>query len=119
MVPRVDQCDALGKFLEVRTLRRPEVMPAEERDNRFHQIFSLADDVSVDVLSVVVVPPIRDKAADVEELAEREQRRNALLTLRHGKFMRDLKASSVALAVFSIRLTDEADREATFSVDET
>jgi len=33
--------------------------------------------------------------------------------------MRDLKACSVALAVFSIRLTDETDREAPFSIDKT
>jgi hypothetical protein len=68
----VDHCDALGEFLEIRTLRRPEWILVEERDYRCHQVRSLPDDVSVHVLSMVVVAPIGDKAANIEELAERE-----------------------------------------------
>jgi len=72
MVLCVHHFDALSELLEIRTLRRPELIPAKERDHRSHQIFSFADDVSIDVLPMVVVAPVGDKAADIEELAECE-----------------------------------------------
>ena len=68
----VDQFDALRELLEIRTLRGPEWMLAEERDDRSQQIRSLPHDISVYVLSMVVVAPIGDKAANIEKLAERE-----------------------------------------------
>ena len=72
MSPCVDHFDTLGELLEIRTLRRPEWVLAEERDDRSHQVRSLPNDVSVHVLSMVVVALIGDKAANIEELAKRE-----------------------------------------------
>jgi len=68
---------------------------------------------------VVVVTTVGQKIANTEELAECEQRCDALRALCHDELVRDLKAGSVAFAVPSVRLLDQADGEATFSVDET
>jgi hypothetical protein len=56
-----DPFDALRELLKIRTLCRPEWMLAEERYYRSHQIRSFANDISVNVLSMVVVPLIRDR----------------------------------------------------------
>ena len=75
--------------------------------------------VQVHVLAVVVVPCIHVHAPDAEELTKSVQYVDASRALHHREVVIDLIAGSVAFSVLSIRLSDEADREASFSVYET
>ena len=68
---------------------------------------------------MIVVTLVGQEIADTEELAECEQRCDALGPLRHDELMRDLKTGPVALAVSAVRLPDQTDGEATFSVHES
>ena len=58
---------------------------------------------------VVVLPGIHQDLTNPKEFAELVQTRNALRTLCHRKLMRHLETSSVALAICSLRLANEAD----------
>src|SRR5438105_1655420 len=71
------------------------------------------------MLSVVVIPLVREHLANAEELAELVQDVNTSFALRHGKLVSDLIAGPVAASATPVRLPDEADREATFSVYKT
>ena len=75
--------------------------------------------VQVHVLAVVVVSRVHVNAADAEELTKSVQDRDAACALDDHEVVIDLIAGSVAFSVLSIRLPDEADGEATFSVYET
>ena len=68
---------------------------------------------------MVVVTPVEVKPAHAEELMELLERSHAAHTLRNGKPMNHLVAGSVADPSRPIGLTNEADREASFSVYET
>src|SRR3954470_15788525 len=66
----VDHPDDLRELLEVRSLRRPERVPLEERDDRPEQIRSSSYDKAIHGLAMVVVSPIDDDVTHPEELAE-------------------------------------------------
>ena len=96
MTARVDHLDHLYELFEVLLLRSSHRMQSEERNDRLQKIVSSTNDVSVQVLAMVVVPPIRDDLSDTEVLTEIVQRRHALCALRHGKLVRDLVSGLVA-----------------------
>ena len=50
---------------------------------------------------------------------ERVETLKALSTLRHRKLMRHLETGPVTPSIVSMRLSNEVDRETTFSIDET
>ena len=71
------------------------------------------------VLFVVVVPPVGEHLSHAEELAEIVKARETSRALRDRKFVRHLIAGSVAFSAAAIWLPDEADGEASFSVYKT
>ena len=65
-----DESHAVSELLEVQLLGTPHRMLLEERDDRLQQIGASPHGVTVHVLPVVVVPPIRNHIANAEELTE-------------------------------------------------
>ena len=63
--------------------------------------------------------PVDEDAADPEEALQLLEAGDALHTLRHHESVRDLVAGLVASAIRPVRLADEPDGEAPFSVYET
>jgi hypothetical protein len=62
--------DAPREALEVASLRRMKRVVPKERDHDLQELVASADDEPVQVLLVVVVPPIDRNGADSEELAQ-------------------------------------------------
>ncbi len=91
----------------------------EERNDRVDQVLSTTHRIAIQMLGVVVVPPVRKDASYAEEIDELVKTRSALCALRHGELVRHLIASSVALPIRSIWLSNEPDGEATLSVYKT
>ena len=94
-------------------------MLSEEWDHHIQEIATTMDCVQVHVLAVVVVSCVRIHATDAEELTKLVQYLDASRALHHREVVTHLIAGSVAFSVPSIRLPDEADGEASFSVYET
>ena len=68
---------------------------------------------------MVVMPPVDVHLPYPEELAELVEALDATRALRHHEVMRDLVSGHVASSPRSVRLPNEADREASFSVYKT
>jgi len=115
----VDRLDAARELLEVLLLRATHRMPPEERNDRLQQVRATANDVSVQMLAMVVVPLVRENLTDTKELTELMEAGDALLALRHRKLVSNLETGLVAASARPAWLPDEADREASFSVYET
>jgi len=79
------ELDARRKLLEVEPLRRTERILAEERDYPFKQILSTTNDITVEVLPVVVMPPVYIHPARSKELAQIVEAGNATRSLRHDE----------------------------------
>lgn len=94
-------------------------MSDEERDDRLDQIRTSPHNVAIQMLLVVVVPPIGDHATHAEEVHELMQAGHALSALRYGELMGHLIAGFVAFPARSTWLSNETDGEATLSVYET
>ena len=94
-------------------------MLPEERDDPPEQVGSSMNGVAVQVLPVVVVPPVDVHLSHSKELAELVETVDAARALRHDEVMRDLVSGLVASSPRSVRLPNEADREASFSVYKT
>ena len=78
LVPTLgDQLNAARELQEVLLLRTAHRMLLEEGDDRLQEILTLPNDVSKHVLSVVVVPPIRNDVSDTEKLTELFETRDA------------------------------------------
>ena len=119
MTAAVDRLDAARELLEVLLLRATHRMPPEERNDRLQQIRAASHDIPVQVLVMVVVPPIHDHLPDSEELTEIVETREALLPLGHRELVSNLETGLVADSALPAWLPDETDREASFSVYET
>ena len=78
--------------------------------------WSIRNYVLVHVLAVVIVTSVAVHEAHPEELFELFQASNAASTLRHDEPRRYLIAKLVAASPRPIILSDEANREASFSV---
>ena len=107
------------KLLEIAVLRCPKRVRAEERNDALQQILSSVHDELAQVLAMIVMARGRVDPADPEEVLQLLQSRTAVHALRHNKPMRHLKAGLVAPAPRPIRLSDEADGEASLSVYKT
>ncbi len=114
-----DQLEAAHELLEVSGFRGPERVLPEEWNDHFQQIASAMDRIQIHVLAVVVVPCVHVHTSDSEELTQLVEHADASRALHHDEVVIDLVAGSVALSVPSVRLPDEADGEAAFSVYET
>jgi len=101
--------DAHREAFEVVPLRRFPAMPLEERDDHIEEIVPPSHDVAVEVLTMVVVPPVRDDLPDLEEVDQFFERGDASLALRHRELVRHLEAGSVAASACAMVLTHEAD----------
>ena len=113
-----NELDASDEFVEVGTLRRPQRMPLEERNNHFLQLASASYDVPVQMLAMIVVSAIRDHLTDAEELTEFMEDADTLSALRHRELVSNLVTELVASSTRPILLPDKADGEAPFSVYE-
>ena len=70
LVPAVgQQLDTRGELLEVEPFRRSERMLLKEWDNPLEQISSATNRIAVQVLPVVVLPPVDVHLSHSEELA--------------------------------------------------
>jgi hypothetical protein len=115
----VDHLDAARELLEVQLLRGVHPVPPEERNDPLEQVSSFAHDVAIQVFAVVVVPAIRHDLPHPEELSQLVEARHALRALRNRELVSHLVAGPVAASTAPTRLSDEADREASFSVYKT
>ena len=106
---RLDHLDTAGELLEVLLLRRVHGIRPEKRNDRFDQVRSPPDNVSIQVLAMVVVPLVCKYLTHPEKALELVQTCDALGALRHGELMSHLVAGSVAASTTSARLADEAD----------
>ena len=75
--------DTRSKLLEVEPLGRSKRMLPEERDHPLQQILSTTNDVAVEVLPVVVMPPVDVHLPRSEELTQLVKTRDAARALRH------------------------------------
>jgi len=73
----------------------------------------------VHVLAVVVVPGVRVDTANSEERLQCIQRLETSSALWNHEVVVHLEAQSITFPLRAVRLSSEADREASFSVDET
>jgi hypothetical protein len=90
----------------------------EERDDRLRELLPAADDVLAQMLLVVVVALVDVDAAHSEEVFDLLEAMPATRSLGHDEPVEQLMAASIAPSLSPIGLLDEADGEATFSVDE-
>jgi hypothetical protein len=119
MAVRGDELDAAGELQEVLLLRRSQGVPTEERNDPLDQIRPPPDHIAIQVLVMVVVPPIGDHLAHLEEALQFVQARHALRALRDNELMSHLVAGLVSAWAPSAGLADKTDREASFSVYKT
>ena len=94
-------------------------MLLEKWDDHFQKLATTMDCVQVHVLAVIVVSRVHIHATDAEELTQVVEHVDASRALHYDEVVIDLIAGSVAFSVSSVRLSDEADGEASFSVYET
>jgi hypothetical protein len=118
MAPVVNHPDDLRELLEVRSFRASERVLLEERNDPLHEVQPPPHDVAVQMLAMVVVPPIGDDGPHPEELTKLVETPDARRTLCHSEFMSNLPSGSVAAPAPAAWLADEPDREASFSVYE-
>lgn len=116
---RVHKLQAADKLLKVSLLRRSQRERIEERNDPRDQIAPPTHRVAIQAFCVVVAPLIRDDAANLEEVHEFLETRDALCALSHGKLMEYLVASFVVASARPPMLPDKADGEASLSVYKT
>ena len=101
--------DAAGELLEVLLLRTQHRMLSEERDDRLQKITATTHDVAQHVLSMVVVPLVRDHTAHAEELTQLFEARDAGSALRDRELVSYLETGRVAAPARTVWLPYEAD----------
>ena len=119
MMTAFDQLDTLRELLKVFLLRGVHRVSLEEWNYHFQQILPLSDNVTIQVLFVVIVPSVNQYLTHTEELIKFVQAGDAFRTLRDRELMSHLKAGSVAFTTSPIWLSDEPDGEASFPVYKT
>ena len=119
MVADRAQINASLELGEIIALARSQRVPLKERDDDLSEIISSADYVVPKILFVVVMSPIDIDRSNSKEFAELVQSNQTSGALDHNKRMAHLPPGSIADAVDSAGLTSQADREATFAINET
>jgi hypothetical protein len=94
-------------------------MRHEERNDRLDQVAPSTHHEPIQMLPVVVEPPVRDHASHTEEALELSQTHDALCALCHDELVSHLIPGLVALATRSRWLPNESNGEATLSVYKT
>src|SRR2546429_8005744 len=94
----VDHLDAARKLLKLAPLRRTQWMLDEKQNDRLDQTLSPTHHVAMQVLLVVVAPPVGDNATHFEEIHELMETRDAACALRHCELMGHLIAGLVAFS---------------------
>jgi hypothetical protein len=110
---------AICELLEVTPLGSPQGMPPEEGNHLLKQILPSTNGVAMQVLPMVVRPPVDVHLSRSEELAELVEAGDATRALRYHEIVRDLVSGLVASSTHAVRLPHESDREASFSVYKT
>ncbi len=84
-------------------------MLPEERDDDLFQVFSPIDEISEQVLLVVVSPAIHAQRSNSEEVSQCFERVNTLGALNHRKRVAQLISRLVASASRASRLANQVD----------
>jgi hypothetical protein len=116
---RSDYVHAFCELLEVQSLRSPQRMSSKERNDHVGEIVPPADDVLKQVLLVIVVPLVLVDPTHSEEISDLLETAGASSSLRHDETVEHLVPGRVAAPLGPIRLPNEANGEATFSVYKT
>jgi hypothetical protein len=82
-----DQIDTESELLKVESLRSPQRMPLEERNHRVDKIRTATNNVAVQMLAVVVIPPVCKHLPHSKELTELMETLDAAGALRHRELM--------------------------------
>jgi hypothetical protein len=106
----------LPEDFEVVSLRCPERILREERNDRLQQVVSSPDNVLTEVFTVIIVTPVDVDSACAEELQQLLEAVSTPLTLRNDESVEHLEASPVALSPRAAWLPHVADGEAPFPV---
>lgn len=101
--------NTVGELLKVRSLRGTQRMLPEERDDHVQQVASFANNISVQVLAMIVDTTVAEHSSDAEELSELNQAPEALLPLCDREFVLHLVAGSVADSGFTACLPCHAE----------
>ena len=89
----------------------------KEGNDRFQKIASLAYNILVEMLFVIVVSVIAMQTTYAEVSLHHLQTLNAFCALSYNKLMRYLESRSVTSPFFSMGLLDDVDRKASFAID--
>ena len=95
------------------------VMRLKKGNDRLDQIPPTPHRIAIQVLLVVVVPPVRKHASHTEEIDKLVETRDALRALRNRELVRHLIAGFVAFPARSARLPNKTDGEAALSIYKT
>jgi hypothetical protein len=82
-----NRVDTESELLEVESFRSPQRMPLEERNYRLLKIRPATNNVAVQVLAVVVIPPVRKYLPDSKELTELMETIDAACALCHRELV--------------------------------
>jgi len=91
----------------------------KKRNNRPKEITPFRNNELIQMLFVIVESTIAVDATYSEELLHHVETLDAFGTLRHHKLMRHLETGPVASSIFSMRLFDDVDRKASFTVNKS
>jgi hypothetical protein len=119
MNTRLNQPYTFCKLQEVALLGSSQWVPIKERNDGLHQFFPSSNTVPIHMFFVVVVSLVDIDIANTKELHEQVKTFDAWRALSHRKLMCHLEAGFVPSSIMSMRLTNEVDWKATFSVDVT
>ena len=81
----------------------------EERNDRFHQLRSLTDEILAQMLPMVVMSLVPEESPDSKEVAQLLEATDALSALCHDKPMEHLVPGSVAFPTRSVLLPNESN----------
>jgi hypothetical protein len=87
MVTARDEIDTERELLEVESLGSPQRMSLEERNHRVDKVRAATNNVAVQMLTVVVVPPIRKHLPHSKELTELMETVDATCALCHRELV--------------------------------
>jgi hypothetical protein len=82
-----DEIETESELLEVESLGSPQRMPLEERNHRFEKVRAATHDIAVQMLPVVVIPPVRKHLPHSKKLTEFMETVDAAGALCHRKLV--------------------------------
>jgi hypothetical protein len=91
----------------------------KEGNDRFQKIASLAYNVLVEIVFMVVVSAVAMQTTHAEVSLHHLQTLNAFCALSYNKLMRYLEAGFVTSSIMPMRLSNNVDRKTTLAIDKT